>query len=79
MDNFQLPNEIRSIEVFTDDFKQGLLTHGTHYHYQPVQEQRFVSLTMTLPDMQGYSHGVLHPIFSQNLPEGHNRHFIASK
>ncbi|MBV7614434.1 HipA domain-containing protein, partial [Escherichia coli] len=33
----------------------------------------------TLPDMQGYSHGALHPIFSQNLPEGHNRHFIASK
>ncbi|WP_257221615.1 hypothetical protein [Acinetobacter sp. YH12153] len=63
MDNFQLPNEIRSIEVFTDDFKQGLLTHGTHYHYQPVQKQRFVSLTMTLPDMQGYSHEVLHPIF----------------
>ncbi|APX62753.1 type II toxin-antitoxin system HipA family toxin [Acinetobacter schindleri] len=79
MDNFKLPTEIKSIEVFTDNFKQGLLTHSGHYYYQPVQEQRFVSLTMTLPDMQGYSHGALHPIFSQNLPEGHNRHFIASK
>lgn len=79
MDNFKLPTEIKSIEVFTDNFKQGLLTHSGHYYYQPVQEQRFVSLTMTLPDMQGYPHGALHPIFSQNLPEGHNRHFIASK
>lgn len=79
MDNVQFPTEIRSIEVFTDNFKQGLLTHSGHYYYQPVQKQSFVSLTMTLPDMLGYSHGALHPIFSQNLPEGHNRHFIASK
>lgn len=79
MDNFQLPTEIKSIEVFTDDFKQGLLTQSSYYYYQPVQEQKFVSLTMTLADMQGYAHGALHPIFSQNLPEGYNRHFIASK
>lgn len=79
MDNFQLPTEIKSVEVFTNGFKQGLLTHGDNYYYQPVQEQSYVSLTMTLPNMQGYPYGVLHPIFSQNLPEGHNRHFIASK
>lgn len=79
MDQFHLPKEIKAIDVFTSDFKQGLLTHSSHYLYQPVQEDRFISLTMTLPNMQSYSSGILHPIFSQNLPEGHNRHFIAEK
>lgn len=79
MDLINLPGEIKAIEVFTGDFKQGLLTHSSQYLYQPVQEERFISLTMTLPGMQSYSSGVLHPIFSQNLPEGHNRHFIAEK
>lgn len=79
MDQFHLPEEIKAIEVFTGDFKQGLLTHSNKYLYQPVQEEQFISLTMTLPNMQGYTSSVLHPIFSQNLPEGHNRHFIAEK
>lgn len=79
MNLLSLPNEIKAIDVFTGEFKQGLLTHSSNYYYQPVQEKRFVSLTMTLPNMEGYASGVLHPIFAQNLPEGHNRQFIADK
>ncbi|MHA3058781.1 hypothetical protein [Acinetobacter sp. ANC 5584] len=36
-------------------------------------------MTMTKKGMDGYSSGSLHPIFSQNLPEGFNRRFIAEK
>ncbi len=74
-----LPARINTITVCIDDAKVGLLTHGSVHHFQPTQDARHVSLTMTQKGMDGYSSGALHPIFSQNLPEGFNRHFIAEK
>ena len=79
MSKFSLPTQIKIIDVFTNHIQQGLLTQRGHYNYQPIQEKWHVSLTMTKPNMQGYFLGALHPIFSQNLPEGHNRHYISEK
>ncbi|WP_411360361.1 HipA N-terminal domain-containing protein [Pseudidiomarina salilacus] len=74
-----LPARINTITVCIDDAEVGLLTHGSVHHFQPNQDARHVSLTMTQKGMDGYSSGALHPIFSQNLPDGFNRHFIAEK
>jgi len=74
-----LPAKITNITVCANQAELGVLTYGSVHHYQPTQEQRYVSLTMTRKGMDGYSSGALHPIFSQNLPEGFNRRFIAEK
>ncbi|MBJ8452805.1 type II toxin-antitoxin system HipA family toxin [Acinetobacter bereziniae] len=77
--NVNLPSKINTITICTNETELGLLTYGSVHHYQPTQEKQPVSLTMTRKDMDGYSSGSLHPIFSQNLPEGFNRRFIAEK
>lgn len=74
-----LPNKINSIDVYIDQAAVGVLTHGSMHNYQPTQEKQHISLTMTHRGMDGYISGSLHPIFSQNLPEGFNRRFIAEK
>jgi len=74
-----LPAKITNITVCANQAELGVLTYGSVHHYQPTQEQQYVSLTMTRKGMDGYSSGALHPIFSQNLPEGFNRRFIAEK
>ena len=74
-----LPNKINTIHVCIHQIDLGVLTYGSVHHYQPIQEKQHVSLTMTKKGMDGYSSGSLHPIFSQNLPEGFNRRFIAEK
>lgn len=75
----ELPGKINAIRVCTDQIELGVLTHGSVHYYQPTQEKQHVSLTMTKKGMDGYPSGSLHPIFSQNLPEGFNRRFIAEK
>ena len=74
-----LPKKITSINVANQHEKLGLLTHGAVYNYQPTSDDAFVSLTMTRRDLRSYNSGALHPIFSQNLPEGFNRRFIAER
>lgn len=74
-----LPTKINNITVCSDNTELGVLTHGSVHHYQPTQDKRYVSLTMTQKGMDGYASGALHPIFVQNLPEGFNRRFIAEK
>lgn len=75
----KLPNKIEKITVCSGDVSLGLITHGAVHHYQPTQAKRHVSLTMTHKGLDGYASGALHPIFSQNLPEGFNRKYIAEK
>ncbi|CAM3825895.1 Serine/threonine-protein kinase HipA [Vibrio aerogenes CECT 7868] len=75
----KLPSKIDKIDVYSGEQALGILTHGSVYHYQPTQSQRYVSLTMTKKNLDGYSSGALHPIFSQNLPEGFNRRYISEK
>ncbi|MBE0507492.1 MAG: type II toxin-antitoxin system HipA family toxin, partial [Marinospirillum sp.] len=74
-----LPSQIDKIKVQLDQQELGLLTKGSAHHYQPTQVDQSVSLTMTRPTLDGYSSGALHPIFSQNLPEGFNRRFISER
>ena len=74
-----LTKKITSINVANQHEKLGLLTHGAVYNYQPTSDDAFVSLTMTRRDLRSYNSGALHPIFSQNLPEGFNRRFIAER
>ncbi|MCK4842388.1 MAG: type II toxin-antitoxin system HipA family toxin [Methylococcales bacterium] len=56
----------------------GLLTHGTHHAFQYTQKALSISLTMKCRD-DAYNHGAIHPIFSQNLPEGFIRRYIYEK
>ncbi len=78
-DVLKLPSKITNVTVCINQTEVGLVTHGSIHNYQPTQDKLHVSLTMTDKGMDGYSSGALHPIFSQNLPEGFNRRFIAEK
>lgn len=74
------PGKINRIAVVgADDAELGVLTYGSVHHYQPIQDAKHVSLTMTKKGLDGYSSSALHPVFAQNLPEGFNRRFIAEK
>ncbi|WP_351189586.1 HipA N-terminal domain-containing protein [Shewanella sp. TB4-MNA-CIBAN-0142] len=74
------PSKINHIVVVgADDAELGVLTYGSVHHYQPIQDAKHVSLTMTKKGLDGYSSSALHPVFAQNLPEGFNRRFIAEK
>ncbi|RUO18240.1 type II toxin-antitoxin system HipA family toxin [Aliidiomarina haloalkalitolerans] len=75
----ELPAKITRIQVCVGEIEAGLLTHGSVHHFQPTLEEHHISLTMTKKGLDGYASGSLHPIFSQNLPEGFNRRFIAEK
>ncbi|TPE54371.1 type II toxin-antitoxin system HipA family toxin [Maribrevibacterium harenarium] len=75
----KFPKQINQISVHAENTELGILGKGARHHFQPVQSERYVSLTMTRPTLDGYSSGALHPIFSQNLPEGFNRRYIAEK
>lgn len=74
-----LPAKISNITVCANQAELGVLTYGSVHHYQPTQEKRHISLTMTQRGMDGYSSDSIHPIFAQNLPEGLNRRLIAKK
>lgn len=74
-----LPAKITNIMVRANQTELGVLTYGSVHHYQPTQEKRHISLTMTQRGMDGYSSDTIHPIFAQNLPEGLNRRLIAKK
>ncbi|MCG2574720.1 type II toxin-antitoxin system HipA family toxin [Acinetobacter sp. ME22] len=74
-----LPAKISNITVCANQAELGVLTYGSTHHYQPTQETRHVSLTMTQRGIDGYSSSALHPIFAQNLPEGFNRRLITEK
>ena len=74
-----LPSKITHIKVCVVNKEVGSLTHGSVHSYQPTQALQNISLTMTQKGMDAYASGSLHPIFSQNLPEGFNRRFIAEK
>jgi len=73
----ELPNKISHIQVKAFDKESGELTQPGHFSYQ-YTSQSPVSLTMK-PQEEPYNHGTLHPIFSQNLPEGYVRRYISEK
>jgi serine/threonine-protein kinase HipA len=73
----ELPNKISHIQVKAFGADSGELSQSGHYAYQ-YTSQNPVSLTMKYQQAP-YNHGVLHPIFSQNLPEGYVRRYISEK
>ena len=74
-----LPAKITNITVCANQAELGVLTYGSVHHYQPMQENQHISLTMTQRGMDGYSSDSIHPIFAQNLPEGFNRRLITER
>lgn len=73
----ELPHKISHIQVKAFGKESGELTQPGHVAYQ-YTNQNPVSLTMK-PQEAPYNHGALHPIFSQNLPEGYVRRYISEK
>lgn len=82
MTDLSLPSSIEQLSVQYNQNGQalelGILTHGSHHSFQYIQQEFPVSLTMKLRD-DAYNHGAIHPIFSQNLPEGFIRRFISER
>ncbi len=82
MTELRLPSSIEQLFVQYDQGEHtidlGLLTHGTHHAFQYTQQVLSISLTMKCRD-DAYNHGAIHPIFSQNLPEGFIRRYISEK
>ena len=72
-----LPSKISHIQVQAFGTMSGELSQPGHFAYQ-YTHQNPVSLTMK-HQQAPYNHGVLHPIFSQNLPEGYVRRYISEK
>jgi len=73
----ELPSRINHIQVQAFGGASGELSQPGHFAYQ-YTHQNPVSLTMKYQQAP-YNHGVLHPIFSQNLPEGYVRRYISEK
>jgi len=82
MTDLKLPLSIEQLSVQYNQNGQalelGILTHGTHHSFQYTQQDIPISLTMKCRD-DAYNHGAIHPIFSQNLPEGFIRRYISEK
>jgi len=82
MIELNLPSSIEQLSV---QFHQGgsaielgILTHGARHSFQYTQQETSISLTMK-NRMDAYNYGAIHPIFSQNLPEGFIRRYISEK
>jgi len=82
MTELSLPSSIEQLAVQYNQSGQaldlGILTHGSHHSFQYTQQEFSVSLTMKHRD-DAYNHGSIHPIFSQNLPEGFIRRYISER
>ncbi len=73
----ELPNKISDIQVQAFGRESGDLTQSGHFAFQYTNHNP-VSLTMK-HQQEPYHYGALHPIFSQNLPEGYVRRYISEK
>lgn len=77
-----LPPVVKQLSVQYSQNEQvkelGMLTHGSYYSFQYSQQKIPVSLTMKVRT-DAYHHGAVHPVFSQNLPEGFVRRYISEK
>ena len=82
MTDLKLPASIAQLSVQHTRSEQlielGVLTQGSHHSFQYLQAETPISLTMKCRD-DAYNSGAIHPIFSQNLPEGFIRRYISEK
>jgi serine/threonine-protein kinase HipA len=78
MTNNPLPTVINRLNVLGLNQFLGILTHGSIHSFLYDQGAFPVSLTMDIR-LDPYNSGSLHPIFTQNLPEGYVRRYISEK
>jgi serine/threonine-protein kinase HipA len=78
MTNNPLPPVIKRLNVLGLNQPLGLLTHGNIHSFLYDEGAFPVSLTMDVR-LDPYNSGSLHPIFTQNLPEGYVRRYICEK
>lgn len=74
-----LPTRIYSVDVRGGEQRLGVLTQSAHFTFQPLEPKHSPSLTMVIGDLSPINAGAMPSIFSQNLPEGYNRRFIAER
>lgn len=73
-----LPEKIKLVSVNIHGQQVGILAHGSHFIFTYTQPWPNVSLTMPYK-AEPYTYGAVHPVFTQNLPEGFVRRFISEK
>lgn len=73
----EFPDKVHRIEVQAFGSAAGELIQPAQYRFTYTHNNP-VSLTMNYQSTP-YEHGALHPVFSQNLPEGYVRHYISEK
>ena len=73
----ELPQQIKAVSVASFGQPAGELSQPAQYVFQ-YTEKTPVSLTMDTRQAP-YNYGQLHPVFSQNLPEGYVRRYIHEK
>lgn len=78
MTNNPLPKKIERLNVRGLNQSLGILTHGSIHSFLYDEDAFPVSLTMEVRS-DPYNSGSLHPIFTQNLPEGYVRRYISEK
>jgi len=74
----ELPEQVRQLKVNVAGQSSGILNRTAQFHYTYTREDLPVSLTMPYQP-EPYTRGALHPIFTQNLPEGYLRRYISEK
>ena len=73
----KLPERINHLSVSAFGEEAGELSQPSHFEFNYINNNP-VSITMAYRTTP-YNHGALHPIFSQNLPEGYVRRYISEK
>ena len=73
----ELPQNISRIKVSAFGSESGELAQPSQFTYRYTRSNP-VSITMKYRQ-EAYNYGELHPIFSQNLPEGYVRRYISEK
>lgn len=74
----ELPQQVRQLEVSINNKAIGKLNRTSQFSFTYQREGQDVSLTMPYKP-ESYLYGSLHPIFTQNLPEGYLRRYISEK
>ncbi|RUO76989.1 type II toxin-antitoxin system HipA family toxin [Idiomarina seosinensis] len=73
-----LPERVKRVGVNVGEHEAGILSKEAHASFFYTNKDYPVSLTMPYRELP-YNHGVVHPIFAQNLPEGFLRRYIHEK
>lgn len=73
-----LPEQVRQLQIDINRKPIGVLNKAAQFSFTYHHESHDVSLTMPYKP-ESYVSGALHPVFTQNLPEGYLRRYISEK